>query len=165
VSGKQHREKVGRRSDALALYQKRKADVRRGVKLPELLPSKIVTVGQLMTDAVDYAKTHLKTFADYEWKERALREPFGKRPAADLTPQDIGRWLSGHCKTAATANRFRAFFSLCYRLGMENAKVTANPARPVRARREDNSRLRFLSREEYGKLLPKGEPPALPHKR
>jgi len=117
------------------------------------MPSKIVTVGQLMKDAVAYARTHLKTFADREWKERVLLEPFGTRQAADLTRQDIDRWLSGYCKTAATANRFRAYFSLCYRLGMENGKVTTNPARLVRARKEDNSRLRFLSRDEYGKLL------------
>ena len=29
VRGQQHREKVGRKSDAIALYQKRKADTRR----------------------------------------------------------------------------------------------------------------------------------------
>jgi hypothetical protein len=34
VNGKQHREKAGRRSDAVALYQKRKEDIRRKLKLP-----------------------------------------------------------------------------------------------------------------------------------
>jgi len=43
VDGKQHREKVGRRGDALALYQKRKADSRRKLKLPELVPGKVIT--------------------------------------------------------------------------------------------------------------------------
>jgi hypothetical protein len=38
AEGKRHREKAGRKSDALALYQKRKADARRKVKLPELVP-------------------------------------------------------------------------------------------------------------------------------
>ena len=33
VEGKPKREKVGRRSDAIALYQKRKADLRIGLKL------------------------------------------------------------------------------------------------------------------------------------
>jgi len=81
VKGKQHREKVGRKSDAIALYQKRKADARRGVKLPELEPLKITTFGELASAAVGYAKVHLRTWADYDWKERALREPFGSRPA------------------------------------------------------------------------------------
>jgi integrase len=152
VKGKQHRERVGRKSDAIALYQKRKADARRGVKLPELQPQKVTTFGELTNDAVNYAKVHLKTWVDYDWKERVLREPFGSRPAAEITPQEIDRFLTEGCKTAATANRFRAFFSLCYRLGMENGRVTSNPARLVRMRRENNARLRFLSREEYKKV-------------
>jgi hypothetical protein len=36
VEGKPKREKVGRRSDAIALYQKRKADVHIGIKLPTI---------------------------------------------------------------------------------------------------------------------------------
>jgi len=152
VNGKQHREKVGRKSDAIALYQKRKADARRGIKLPELQPQKVTTFGELACEAVVYAKTHLKTWVDYEWKERDLREPFGSRPAAEITPQEIDRFLTARCKTPATANRFRAFFSLCYRIGMENGKVASNPARLVRMRRENNARLRFLSRDEYKKL-------------
>jgi len=35
---------------------------------------------------------------------------------------------------------------------MENGKVTSNPARLVRMRREDNARLRFLSRDEFESL-------------
>jgi integrase len=64
----------------------------------------------------------------------------------------MDRFLTENCKTPATANRFRAFFSLCYRLGMENGKVTSNPARLIRMRRENNVRLRFLSRDEYKKI-------------
>jgi hypothetical protein len=75
VNGKQHREKVGRKSDAITLYQKRKADVRRALKLPELQSQKIATFGELAQGAVDYAKVHLKTWADYDWKERVLLEP------------------------------------------------------------------------------------------
>jgi hypothetical protein len=45
------REKVGRRSDALALYQKRKADARRKIRLPELIPGKAVTFGLHRTDS------------------------------------------------------------------------------------------------------------------
>jgi integrase len=153
VEGKQHREKVGRRSDALALYQKRKADARRKLKLPELQPGKVVTFSHLMEDAVEYAQTNLKTAVDYEWKQRAVFDDFGSRPATEITPQEITRWLSDHCRTPATANRFKSFFSLCYRLGMENGKVPSNPARLVKTRREDNARLRFLSREEYDRLL------------
>ena len=153
VDGKQHREKVGRRSDALALYQKRKADARRKVKLPELVRGKTVTFSQLSEMAVQYAETHLASPDHYRTKDSILKEPFGARTASAITPQEIDEWLSKHCKTNATANRYRAFFSLAYRLGMENGKVPSNPARLVSLRTEHNARMRFLSRAEYAELL------------
>ena len=63
------------------------------------------------------------------------------------------RWLGGHCKTSATSNRYKAFISLCYREGIRNDKVTINPARHVRHRKEGTGRVRFLSREEYDRLF------------
>jgi len=153
ANGKRHREKAGRRSDAVALYQKRKADARRKLKLPELVPGKVVTFGHLSGMAVEHATAHLKTTHDYVAKDVVLREPFGDRPADGITPQEIDQFLSRHCKTPATANRYRAYFSLCYRLGMENGKVQVNPGRLVRMRTEHNARMRFLSRDEYTKLL------------
>lgn len=64
------------------------------MKLPEFQPQKVTTFGELATDAVCYAKVHLKTWADYDWKERALREMFGLRPAAEITPQEIDSFLT-----------------------------------------------------------------------
>ena len=105
------------------------------------------------TKYVQYAETHLASPDHYKTKDSILREPFGARPASAITPQEIDEWLSKHCKTNASANRYRAFFSLAYRLGMENGKVSSNPARLVRLRTEHNARMRFLSRAEYAELL------------
>jgi integrase len=123
------------------------------MKMPELVPGKVITFGQLSEMAVNHAETHLKSLEHYKTKDSILREPFGERPAAEITPQQINEWLTKHCRTPATANRYRAFISLAYRLGMENGKADSNPARLVRLRAENNARLRFLSREEYKKLL------------
>lgn len=71
VKGKQHREKVGRKSDAIALYQKRKADSRRGEKLPELRPQKVTTFGELAIAAVDYAERRVIRLT--ETKNRSAR--------------------------------------------------------------------------------------------
>lgn len=49
--GKRHREKVERKSDAIKLYQSRKADAAAGRKLPELRNTKVVTVSELIDDA------------------------------------------------------------------------------------------------------------------
>jgi integrase len=143
---------VGRKSDAIALYQKRKAEALKDRKLPELKRGDVVTLAELMADAVEYAKIHLRTSRDYVSREKIAQPDLGSRPAAEVTPQELDRWISKHCHTPATANRYRSFFSLCFREGQRNSKVDANPARLVRLRHEENARLRFLSREEYDKL-------------
>ncbi len=151
ATGKRHREKVGRKSDAIKLYQSRKADALAGRKLPELRNSKVVTVSELIDDALEFTAHH-KDQRGYKSKGEIVRGALGSRPAAELMPQDLERWLREHCKTAATANRYKAFISLCYREGVRNGKVSVNPARLVRQRKEGTGRLRFLSREEYHKL-------------
>jgi len=151
VDGKRHREKVGRKSDAIKLYQSRKADAVAGRKLPELRNSKVVTIGDLIDDALEFVANH-KDNRNYKSKAGIVREDMGSLSAAEVTPQELERWLREHCKTAATANRYKAFISLCYREGVRNGKVAVNPARLVRQRKEGGGRLRFLSREEYDRL-------------
>jgi integrase len=151
VAGKRHREKVGRKSDAIKLYQTRKADAAAGRKLPQLRNSKVVTVSELIDDALEFVAHH-KDNRNYKSKGEIVREALGSRHATELTPQELERWLRERCKTAATANRYKAFISLCYREGVRNGKVSVNPARLVRQRREGTGRLRFLSQEEYDRL-------------
>jgi integrase len=167
IDGQRHREIAGKKSAAIALYSKRKEDARAGRKLPTLRKSKVVTFGELMEDAVAFAVKHLRTHRDYSSKAQILAEPFGRRSAADLTHQEIEVWISGnkkenngpgkavngHCKTPATANRYRAFFSTVFREGQRNGKVAVNPARLIRPLREDNARARFLTRDEFFVLL------------
>jgi integrase len=95
---------------------------------------------------------HHKDNRSYKSKGEIVREALGSRPAADLTPQELERWLRSRCKTAATANRYKAFISLCYREGVRNGKASVNSARLVRQRKEGAGRLRFLSRDEYDRL-------------
>jgi integrase len=78
-----------------------------------------------------------------------LLQAFGERSAETITPLDIERWLSSQAEEnkwkAATVNRFKALFSLAFRLGIENGKTSSNPAKLVHRRREDNGRIRWLS--------------------
>jgi integrase len=152
VKGVRRQEKVGRRSAAVKLYQKRKADGWQDFKLPELAPGKAVRFGDLSAMAVAYAETYLRTAQDYRAKDLVLREKLGSRPT-EITPAEIEAVLSAHCRSSGTFNKFRSFASLAFRLGMENQKVTSNPARLVRRRTEDNASLRYLSREEYASVL------------
>ena len=153
IKGVRHREKAGRRSDAIVLYQKRKADGLRGIKLPELVPGNVVKFSELSTMAIEYAETHLRTSSDYRAKALTLSTSLGSKQADSITPSEIEAALSVHCRTNGTFNKFKSFVSLAYRLGMENQRVNSNPARLVRRRTEDNARLRYLTRDEYKTLL------------
>jgi integrase len=152
VKGNQHREKVGRKSDAIDLYRVRKADATVGRKLPVLRNTRTVTISELIDDALEFVAHH-KDRRNYISKAAIVRKDLGSKTAADLTPQELERWLRAHCKSAATSNRYKAFVSLCYREGMRNGKVNVNPARLVRQRKESVGRLRFLSYDEYDQLF------------
>ena len=148
--GKQHREKAGNKSSASALYKIRKAAILKGEKLPDLVKGK-PTLSALIDDVLEYTSNH-KSARDYVTKAGIIRKELGASIAANITPQDIDRWLTKHCKTPATRNRYRAFLSLVYREANRNGKVDVNPARSVRQRPEGAGRLRYLSDEEYKQL-------------
>ena len=151
VRGSQHREKVGRKSDAIDLYRVRKADATMGRKLPELRATKAITLSDLIDDVLEYTAEH-KDARSYRSKAKIVREAFGSRDASEISPQEIERWLRSRCKTPATWNRYRAFFSLCYRRGLRNGKVESNPARAVDHRKEPEGRARYLTEDEYRRL-------------
>jgi len=151
ANGRRHREKAGRKGDAIKLYQTRKADALAGRKLPALRTTKAVTVSDLIDLALEATANH-KDKRNYVSKAAIVREALGDRPATELKPQDLEQWLKSRCKSAATANRYKAFISLCYRQGERNGKVTRNPARLVQQQKESTGRLRHLIREEYNRV-------------
>jgi integrase len=154
VEGKPKREKVGRRSAAIALYQKRKADVRIGVKLPENLRQKPVSIGELGREAIhwykDHAKRDLYTFSNR--MELIIRE-LGGRSAESMKPKEIEAWLASHATwSAATKNRYKTVLSKAYQLALKSDRVTRNPARLVEHRNEGDGRIRYLRPDEEVRL-------------
>jgi len=88
----------------------------------------------------------------YTCRVPLVRRAFGSYPADSITPQDISRWLE-RCRasenwSSGTANRYKAFLSLSFRLGIENRKCSQNPARFVRRQLENDGRIRCLSEGE-----------------
>jgi integrase len=167
LEGKRYRKNVGRRSDAIAYLQKAKADARRGRLLPELQPKKPVTVGELVDDVLEFTRHH-KDEGHY-WSKAAVvkSSPLAERPAADVTPQEVTRFLDGLTKKSgrgknvkrvrvapATYNRYRAFLQLVWTRGMANRKVQLSPVhqKKVAYRKEDNWRIIYLTRNEYERL-------------
>src|ERR1035438_4266876 len=62
IEGKRFREKVGRRSDAVVLYQRRKTDARMGIKMPEVRARRAVLFEEIASDALVYSKEHKASY-------------------------------------------------------------------------------------------------------
>jgi integrase len=149
--GKTRKEKTGTRSAAIALYRARKDAIRRDEKLPDSRNSKRVKLSDLIDAIIVYTEHH-KDHRNYVSRGEIVRAALGSRPADEIKPEEIEKWLRKQCRTNSTANRYRAFISLCYREGIRNGKVRSNPARLVRQRPENNGRIRYLSHSEFDRL-------------
>jgi site-specific recombinase XerD len=89
-------------------------------------------------------------------KIAAFLDDFGDRPAQEITKQEIVRWLTDEAGArgwkASSRNRWQAAFSLLFRVGIDNEKITNNPAAVIRRKTENNDKVRFLSADEEARL-------------
>ncbi len=152
VEGKLKREKVGRKGDAITLYQMRKSDARAGAKLPSNLRSAGVKFSELADAILAYSASHHRDTKNIKIRLAKIVSDFGERAADKVKPEEIDAWLTAHTSTPATSNRYRALFSLVYREALRNGKVTGNPARLVRQRHENNINIRWLTDAEQKRL-------------
>jgi site-specific recombinase XerD len=149
IEGRRFREKVGRRSDAIILYQRRKTDARMGVKMPEVRARRAVLFEEIAADALVYSKEHKASYPGDRSTVGKLLPVFGKVPLEDITPQTIKAYLDTRDDlTKTTINRYRGTISMIFQEAIRNGKAKANPARLVRLHREDNSRVRFITYPE-----------------
>ncbi len=145
--GRRHREKVGTKSAAIALYRKRKTQALEGKKLPEKLRRRVVCFSELAEDARDYCKANNLGSQFDGYRIGRLAEEFGNRPA-ELPIEDLRQWFNEQEWKPGTFNRYKSMLSLIYRLGIENRKISANPAKLLKRKWEDNGRVRYLN--QYG---------------
>lgn len=157
-NGRERREKAGTKSAAKLLYQKRKQHALEGKKLPEKLRARTIAYGELLDDAVEDCEQRPVAGPNkrYTCRIDLIRASLGSMPVDSITPQQIKRWMTKAQREndwmPATVNRYKAFISLAFRLGLENGKCSTNPARLVPRLRENNERIRFLSDDEEIRL-------------
>lgn len=161
--GKEHREKIGTKAVAKAVYEQRKTEVRQGKKLPSL-NSRELTVGDLL----DYYLPEMtrgkkpKGVKAYEAQAKFWRQALGAEAASHLQPGEIERWktklLSN--KAPATVNRALTFLRRLFSLAVRDQKVPINPLSQGRVRqlREKNRRERFLSELEENQIRESARP-------
>jgi len=151
-NGRYRREKAGSKSVAIKLVDKRRTEALQGKKLPEKLRRATVTFADIARDALSYSKAHKRTYDDDLARMERILGWFRDRSADSITPQEIERHFERCIEqekwAPSTVNHYRSLLSLTYRLAIRDVKVTSNPARATRHRREDNSRVRYLTPEE-----------------
>lgn len=157
VQGCEHRIKCETIHEALTLYHTKKNLKRKGgMPAPVVLRRGKVMFAEIANDALAYSKATKRSYKTDVPRVARLKEWFGKRPAEALTPLEIEDTLSRAATEerweASTFNHYRSLVSLAYRLAIRNRKATVNPARSVSHRREDNSRVRFLTDDEEKRL-------------
>lgn len=155
VDGKKKREKVGRKSDAIALYHQRKADARAGVKLPSNMRHKGEKLSALIDRAIAWYASHKpKSLKGATTHLEAIKADLGDRVAADLKPSDVDNWISKHKKwSPATMNRYKATLGRALQLAVVSGDLEKNVARLVTARKENNTRVRWLKDDEEQRMV------------
>lgn len=151
AGGKRHREKAGRKADALKLYGIRKADALAGRKLPELRVVKALSLGSLIDDMLE-RRNGAKSYRTMKSIALTIKKAIGDQIASELTPQELERWLTRNTLSAATFNRYRASLSAAYQDGVINGLIVVNTARLIRPKKELGQRLRFLTATEFDRV-------------
>ncbi len=101
VDGVLKREKVGRKSDALALYQKRKSELRAGSKMPENMRHASVRFKIIANDIFSYSEKHHRDKRNVISRLNRIIEDFGERPADQIKPSEIDHWIAETTKAAS----------------------------------------------------------------
>lgn len=156
ADGRLRRERVGSKSAAIKVYNKRRNQADTGVKLPENLKRRGATFAELAELAKEYITDNYARPADDLHRLELVRARLVGR-ADGITPGQVKNLLVALTKekdwSASSRNHHHNLISLCFRLGIEQSKVTFNPARAVKRESEKPARrVRFLTEEEEGQL-------------
>ena len=138
-------DQVPRGGDALALDWKGKSELRAGSKVPENIRRASIRFKVIANDIFGHSEKQHRDQRNVISRLNRIMENFGERPADQIKPAEIDQWIAETTKTVASANRYRATFSLVLREALRNGKFISNPARLVRQRHENHGRIRFLT--------------------
>jgi integrase len=157
AEGERRREQVGRKSDAIDLYMKRKSDDRAGIKLPEKKKSATPTFAVIADHGLAWFQREHRD-GTLPYRVDALKEEFGNMPADKIRPVDINEYLNDEDKdySPATKNKHLTAMNMIYREAVKADLLPEdfiNPCRRVGYRKEPVGRIRHLSIEEENRIL------------
>jgi len=147
-TGRLRRELAGSKGDAIDLYHKRKSEALQGKKLPEKLRRRVVHFSELCEDFRKHSVANNEGHKNEGYRIAQLKAEFGERPAETIPIEHFRNYFDRQEWAPGTFNRTRTvLFSIC-RLGMENNKITINPAKFLKRKKVHDDRVRFLNQSE-----------------
>lgn len=152
--GQKHREKVGPKGLARALYQKRKTEIRERKFFPPER-RRIVFFEEILEDYRIAMRAAGRAIMSDESGHKRLQQTFGGRRADSITPKEVEAFrdvLTG-TMSPARVNRYLALFRAICRRAIRDGKLEASPIQAVRFLKENNARVRYLTPEEEVRLL------------
>ncbi|MDD5653887.1 MAG: site-specific integrase [Candidatus Omnitrophica bacterium] len=164
VAGRRKREKVA--------PDKKLAELALKKRLIQIAECKFLDLDRiekiLFADFADeYLKIHSKQHKGYRTESKIInhfKRYFARKYLHEITVLDIQRYKTERIEQVApaTVNRALAILKSMFNRAIEWGKARDNPMRKIKLLRENNKRLRFLEREEIGKLLSCCSPHLLP---
>lgn len=137
-----------------------RADVQRG---KGRTPGKSPTLADFIHNTyLPFAETRKRSFYDDQKICAAIVGHFGNQRLADITPKHVRAFQDARLatktqhdrqRTNTTVNRELSVLSAVFRLAVEDGLLDVNPCHSVRALRREEGVKRFLSVEEFTRLL------------
>ena len=152
--GHEHREKIGTKSLARRVYEKRKTEIRDGRYFPP--ENKIaVRFDEIAADYKAAAQKDGREIIRGEIGYRRLQECFGGMAADSIASSYIEAFRDrlGEDLSPATVNLHLKLLRAIFIRAVRAQTVSSNPVSRVRFCKENNKRLRWLSEEEENALF------------
>jgi len=148
-TGRVHRERVGTKGLALKVYQKRKNEIQERRFFPERIRRRDVQFKDMVEDFLTRAKG-LRSHHEYARAGKVWKEIFKRKTLREIAVSDIERYVAVRIREVApaTVNRQLAFLKRLFNVAIADGKIEANPVRGVKFFKENNRRVRYLSRSE-----------------
>ncbi len=153
AQGREHRERVGSRTLAREVYEKRKTEIREQRFFPERLEKKArKTVEQLLESYKEKAERDGRTVTNSDIAYRRITNRFGSRLPESLTTDDLENWKRELEQEGLSGSTSRKHFILL-RAILRTTGATPAAFRKFKMPADGAERVRFLSAKEERRLL------------
>lgn len=154
ATGKKHRERVGPKSLARKLYEKRKTEIREARYFP-LERRRPISVCEILDNYRERLKACGRSVEKGQASWRRLYETFRDKPAESVLPQEIETFKISLAESLSPAfvNHHLQILRAAYNWAIRNGKTSHYPFRGISLFKLNNVCIRYLIKEEEEKLL------------